>query len=973
MNLITNNPYRILGVFVNTPLKERNSNINRFKAFIKVGKSVETNADFSIALGQSPNRTILTIEEANNDLFLPIERLKRAFFWFACTNQAEAIAFRHLSSGDIKKATSIFEKFSNWSSLLNFHTLSLLQGELKIAVQTFAKIIEFQKETLFDALNLETLKINNNEIYKLYYEELSKAYNPLEILKAAREILIEGHSLQQIVLKSICDRYINQINNLIDNAAAAVKSDAVSNLHAGQNLIMQASPILNNLREICKENVSEYTLIADKVALQVLKNGIQYYNHTSDPEAARIVMPLFAFSKDTAVGHIAKSRCEENYKTIKEAYDELPPIEIVEDIKAIETILNKFPDDTHSALSSKELVLNCAPYLGNIKEKCGLTHIAAIRISTQIVRKALNSIITEINNALDSLNRATYLSQSTERTKVKKVLSDAWDAILHLDRLPISEDSKNWYLKNCEGIKDMMQKVGISVLRFGSFTIKTETEYFEHCKTKDDYKAYLNYYPKGRFRKIASEKILEIEKEEELEKKRRQNLISKIKSATKLSELGSLKSLLTNNDKDILSLLDDKAWSLCKKRSDYKEYLYNYSTGRHTKEAETKSKSLKEKFINWQQKHVFSFYLCFLTAVATFILCIVYGLYGLAISFIIISISAIILVVGSKGLGKDTRAFCLTISIFAIICAIILFLAYDTEKNKLVAEKELAKLNLNSSWEEYNKFFANYSHFFKYEELSSKLQRYYEITLDSCYSTLPDYSEGNNSLENVSGLGYLTYFMKTCNNSKYTEFAERKFSEIIDSLYYNASELNSYQGWENYQNAVPSNEYRESDHRKEQVDTRWNTEASAWKTAQELNTTAAYSRYIELYPKGKHYAQADKILIDSEVADVFSTDYGILPAMDKTSGSHGSTSTISVYNNTSYTLMLLYSGTESKRLTLSPNERKTIKLKNGSYRVVASTSITDVNNYAGIENLEGGSYKAEYYLVTSAFSKYHKY
>ena len=38
MNIIINNPYRQLGVYSNSPIKERVANHNRLKAFLKVGQ-----------------------------------------------------------------------------------------------------------------------------------------------------------------------------------------------------------------------------------------------------------------------------------------------------------------------------------------------------------------------------------------------------------------------------------------------------------------------------------------------------------------------------------------------------------------------------------------------------------------------------------------------------------------------------------------------------------------------------------------------------------------------------------------------------------------------------------------------------------------------------------------------------------------------------------------------------------------------
>ncbi|MCH5217515.1 MAG: hypothetical protein J1F07_03015 [Muribaculaceae bacterium] len=972
-SLITNNPYRILGVFVNTPLKERTSNINRFKAFFKIGKSVESEADFSIPLEQSPIRTPLTIDEANNALNLPIERLKNAFFWFACSNPAEAIAFRHLSSGDIQKATSIFEKFSCWSSLLNYHTISLLQGKMDAAILTFSKLIEFRKEHLFEALNLETLKLNNSEIYLLYYEELSKVYSPSEILKAAKGILIEEHLLQRIIFRSVRTYYIDKLNKLIEVASSAIKNDASSNLQAGQVLKEQASPILNDLKDNCNEKETEYAIIADKLALQILQNGIQYYNHTSDSEAPRIVMPLFEYSKSIAVGHLAKRRCENNYKTIKKAYNELPPIEILEDIKAIETLLNKFDEGTESALKSKELVINCAPYLGNIKEKCGLKHVAAITISTKIVRKALNSIIGDVNNAIDSLNRSHHAYKYSERARVKKVLSDAWDATLCLDKLPLHEDSKSWYLGNCNKLKEFMRQAGISTLRFSCFTIQTEVEYFQSCKNKIDYIRYLTLYPNARYKQIAQKQIEEFERKEKIEwerrvkeeakrKEARKKLIDEINASIRLDQLWKLQQKCT--DKDSQSLLDNRAWSLCKNRADYKEYLYHLPKGKHKIEAEKKSKTIGNKLLFFLKIHkgwviFFSIIISILALIG-----IIWGPEGY--QYMLYTIGVIGAIAAWGGLssifkdGSDAGTYFAILIIGAII-AVACFVGASSMDDYVKANKEIrAQENLIKkekeaySWFINNPSEENFKEYLKGYPRGTHIEEVTELYINSIRAKGPI---ALNNLKNE--------YPSIANDFRVSEL----ITQMCDSLYAIAEATNSFTGWEEYQEAVPSDEYRDSDVRKDKADSRWNTESSAWRTAQELNTTAAYSRYIELYPKGKHYAQADKILIDSEVADVFSSEHGTLPAMDKTSYGYGSTTTISVFNNTSFTLTLLYSGPESKRLILSPYERGSVKLKNGSYKVAASASSSNIQNYAGTEYFEGGSCEVEFHIVTSKTTK----
>lgn len=145
----------------------------------------------------------------------------------------------------------------------------------------------------------------------------------------------------------------------------------------------------------------------------------------------------------------------------------------------------------------------------------------------------------------------------------------------------------------------------------------------------------------------------------------------------------------------------------------------------------------------------------------------------------------------------------------------------------------------------------------------------------------------------------------------------------------------------------------------------WNTESKAWQEAQKQNSLSAYNKYKELYPKGKHISQAEKKIIDLEVADVYAGDYGTLPSMDMVGYGSGPTTHITIENNTSYTLTILYSGTESKRLVIRPNGSSSITLKNGVYRIAASVNAANVRKYAGTENLNGGSYESSYYISTT--------
>ena len=92
MNILQSNPYRLLGVYSNTPTKERLANHNRMKAFLKVGKPVSFPLDLSNYL--SPiNRTEALVADAEAKLTLPKDQILYAQFWFLKTTPLDDVAF----------------------------------------------------------------------------------------------------------------------------------------------------------------------------------------------------------------------------------------------------------------------------------------------------------------------------------------------------------------------------------------------------------------------------------------------------------------------------------------------------------------------------------------------------------------------------------------------------------------------------------------------------------------------------------------------------------------------------------------------------------------------------------------------------------------------------------------------------------------------------------------------------------------
>ncbi|EKC68849.1 hypothetical protein OBE_04715 [human gut metagenome] len=109
MNILQNNPYRLLGVYSNSPTKERLANHNRMKAFLKVGKTVTFPLDLPQYL-TSINRTETSVTDAEAKLTLPNDQMLYALFWFVKMTPLDEVAFNHLFAGEMAKAEEIWTK-----------------------------------------------------------------------------------------------------------------------------------------------------------------------------------------------------------------------------------------------------------------------------------------------------------------------------------------------------------------------------------------------------------------------------------------------------------------------------------------------------------------------------------------------------------------------------------------------------------------------------------------------------------------------------------------------------------------------------------------------------------------------------------------------------------------------------------------------------------------------------------------------
>lgn len=460
MKIIQNNPYRLLGVYSNSPLKERLSNNNKLKAFLKVGKEASFPLD-CIKLLPHLHRTEESVSSAEAMLTLPADQIKYAQFWFIKQSPLDEVAFNHLLNGETEKALSIWAKKDYVSSLQNRAICALMQSDVAEALRCFTQLYN-SDEHLRDFVIAVTGDDSNYSQELLTHsllDTLCEEFDVYEILPS-----LSDTSWKEYVGQRTVTPLIQSIEEEIALAKKTKGEGCTVRLNAGNKLKNATRENLQTLKQLLPVDDIRYQMIADKLGIEILQCGIDYYNGSDATDAARNAMILQKYALSIVVGKLAKDRCQENVNILQKIIDNLPPKEVAPESAAIEQELHnycKLPDKIEHAVT---LLNNCKPHLKSIKNKLGANNAFYLKISTKIAGNALHNLIEEVNEAQDLLSGEDVNNPLViiKISYIKKKVKEAWEATLIIDTFDMELDfRKERYGRNRESLKDLCNSLGI--------------------------------------------------------------------------------------------------------------------------------------------------------------------------------------------------------------------------------------------------------------------------------------------------------------------------------------------------------------------------------------------------------------------------------------------------------------------------------------------------------------------------------
>ncbi len=474
MNILRNNPYRLLGVYSNSPTKERLANHNRMKAFLKVGKTVSFPLDLPQYLS-AIKRTETSVMDAEAQLTLPKDQLLYAQFWFVKATRLDEVAFNHLFAGEIDKAEEIWQKKDTASSLQNRIVCALMREDYRSAI-TCAETL-YENPLYSNQFVSAILGADGNA------DVASLAFRFLDVLcdeAGANQLLpfIDDDAWKSHVEEKAVKPLVDSIQDAIAIAKKSKEKGAEARLNAGEALRENTRSAFQQLKGFLSATDLQYQMIADKLGLEILQCGIDYFNGSDEPEAAHKAMSLQKYAQSIVVGQMAKDRCKENVDILQKIIDDLPPSEVYAEDKAIKEELRKYCQLPDKICHAVTLLNNTKPHVQSIKSKLGASNSYYLKISTQIVGNALINIIAEVNEAQTILSadkddpKAT-LAAILGITHVKLALRNAWKAIVIMDGFDMEADFKNGRYNNNRSILiELCKELDVST---SNYTPRTST------------------------------------------------------------------------------------------------------------------------------------------------------------------------------------------------------------------------------------------------------------------------------------------------------------------------------------------------------------------------------------------------------------------------------------------------------------------------------------------------------------------
>ncbi len=337
MDIIKNNPYRIIGILSNASAREIQSRKSKISAYAKVGR--EINSDFDFTFLGKVERTERSITSAFSSIEQNQDKINQSLFWLLNANSVDDIAIKHLIVGDREKAIEQWEKVTNgkevtsknFSYFNNIGTLKLLSNsnaDLKEGIEVKIKLIE--SESFIDFVHyvadktftIEKLK-QTEKFIDVLLKQFQDKYSNVDALKLFSNC---NGITQKYLSHKFTEDPLHNIESQIENAKKKRNQNKINAFKFGLKLSENTKSDLELLKSLLGVNDLNYKMIADNLAKEIMQCGIDYFNESkennSEEEYLENSLKLNKIAGSIAVGKLTKDRAKDHIATLEEMKDQ---------------------------------------------------------------------------------------------------------------------------------------------------------------------------------------------------------------------------------------------------------------------------------------------------------------------------------------------------------------------------------------------------------------------------------------------------------------------------------------------------------------------------------------------------------------------------------------------------------------------------------------------------------------------------
>lgn len=625
MNLIAQNPYRVLGVFANDPARIRTANIARIRAFAKVGKLCNFDSDY-IELFGSVDRTEEALQKALTQLANPIEAKTWKLFWIN-------------SATDVNNEIDVCS--TSIQSDINAAVMALNDYQThEVAARHWALVFmrDVNEQTLFDDDRFWKSEEEKCTVAKCFLGKLvpqrdiaSFQYGTTEgWFWWFRSNLSKDNCLRNVLDLKYKGFAIERLEHMIQD------HDCVAPI--GQNyrkLLWLARPYLRVLDTFstydydngvssCPQDIQ---ILKDRFAKSLVEFTNEIYSNTKYWEASQLVDMIEFIDEDVRSLACTSSTydiIEGRLKELRAEITLLAPEECREETEQIRKLIEAFCKKKDSVRWSLSLIKQCVAPLITICDTLGKENAYYQHISTKIADNAIYSADVDLSSA-EQLYRDPANDKQTATTHLQTIIRQCRILACDIELYDIEESFRNGkYATYKKRVMRIAEKYGFDDEEVAAdITMTSKSDEFDACG--DDYDKlcqYVQTHRDGMFYEQAIKKIYAIEDAAWPIEQTTKNLFeykrkfpnshneSKVIEGLDKLLLGKTNGAITDyrtllqlypmhpRISEIRSRIEFLIFNQCSTISGYQEYLDAYPTGKYVLQAKEKVKAIKQNEIS---------------------------------------------------------------------------------------------------------------------------------------------------------------------------------------------------------------------------------------------------------------------------------------------------------------------------------------------------------------------------------------